>query len=1106
MRIGQSIWSREDFNLNHPTSSLIFSRTSNSLLKFYSDTELGLEENEQENTINSSKKLFSNINFRSRIYKKQESILNDGTIKTTFCFRSTDIPVDDHGPFWPMIVPINHLGPSFSFLIRNQMKHPPKEYYSLDTKLHQTFDNQPANQKYTDVFKHSIVVYDVDKSPRKQEVKPLDNEFICPPLIFESRFEGGNLQQAKRVGQFEYELILRPDLYTRRHTQWYYFRVQNMIANVTYRFRIINLMKKGSLYNEGMKILLFSDMAKKRELQGWHRVGHHINYCEYKPRVYNSLLERDINYFELDFQLEFFYSGDTCYISHCYPYTFTDLKDDLDYLSSIRPRDIFRRDILCESQAGNSCFIVTVTDESVPIKQKKFVLVSARIHPGETNSSYMMRGLLEFITSDDEIAKRLRSQLVFKIIPMLNPDGVIIGNYRCSLTGKDMNRNFRHPHKQSFPTIYHIKQLVQTLQKERREILAFCDLHGHSRKSNVFAYGCDGCDGPQPDMKNFLNARVLPFIMSKTAPEMFAFDDCKFHIRRCKESTGRVVMWKEMMIKNSFTLEASFGGSSIVDKPSHFNIQDYEKFGQCICESLRQYLDILSNPSRMDGIFMDITKCVLLKLAKDKIPPGLLHVLYPEEKQNDESVVSMTSISDCLQALTQCHRTIYEQDASTSSDSDSDPEGGELPEIPYRKGGGSDATDAVGRRERRRRADDEETGGNMPKKQSRKKRAEKAMEERVVKLARKREIHQIQPIKTTFASTNEDFDGTITYEPLRRNRISYPSMASETESCQQIKLTLAVDQNYFCYLDGQGNSFITTTRCLFVSKYANRSGHGQPIFSTERALERKQKKINAMLQEFQTNDYDADTEQNVYCISDQPPIETSVSIDRNASASEVIGKRTASMASLTLNDFLSPTVDQTISTISGTYVSQPTISKTLPIRRLRTERRPPQQLKPIPTNETNQLANVLEVKTSISPLLNLSSSINPGETSTIDSSYRYSYETQTDSNGINHHRLHSITNNTITSSSKPETSPIRTNAGTGTKMPSVFNNIAQHKRVSKPKTHIYSTQQLLAPIESALRERSVVISNENTHEVNSMERVSQIIQQLHLPYEKNKRL
>ncbi len=32
-------------------------------------------------------------------------------------------------------------------------------------------------------------------------------------------------------------------------------------------------------------------------------------------------------------------------------------------------------------------------------------------------------------------------------------------------------------------------------------------------------------------------------------------------------------------------------------KPCHFNIQDYEKFGQYICESLRQYLDVLSDSS-----------------------------------------------------------------------------------------------------------------------------------------------------------------------------------------------------------------------------------------------------------------------------------------------------------------------------------------------------------------------------------------------------------------------------------------------------------------------------------------------------------------------------
>lgn len=33
----------------------------------------------------------------------------------------------------------------------------------------------------------------------------------------------------------------------------------------------------------------------------------------------------------------------------------------------------------------------------------------------------------------------------FQIIPMLNPDGVIVGNYRCSLAGLDLNREYREP-------------------------------------------------------------------------------------------------------------------------------------------------------------------------------------------------------------------------------------------------------------------------------------------------------------------------------------------------------------------------------------------------------------------------------------------------------------------------------------------------------------------------------------------------------------------------------------------------------------------------------------------------------------------------------------
>jgi murein tripeptide amidase MpaA len=51
----------------------------------------------------------------------------------------------------------------------------------------------------------------------------------------------------------------------------------------------------------------------------------------------------------------------------------------------------------------------------------------------------------------------LREAFVFKIVPMLNPDGVIVGNLRCSLTGVDLNRIYSNPLREVFPTVFHTK-------------------------------------------------------------------------------------------------------------------------------------------------------------------------------------------------------------------------------------------------------------------------------------------------------------------------------------------------------------------------------------------------------------------------------------------------------------------------------------------------------------------------------------------------------------------------------------------------------------------------------------------------------------------------
>ena len=62
---------------------------------------------------------------------------------------------------------------------------------------------------------------------------------------------------------------------------------------------------------------------------------------------------------------------------------------------------------------------------------KPVILVTARVHPGETPSSYCMRGILNFLVDKkDARAMLLRKYFVIMVIPMLNPDGVYNGHYR----------------------------------------------------------------------------------------------------------------------------------------------------------------------------------------------------------------------------------------------------------------------------------------------------------------------------------------------------------------------------------------------------------------------------------------------------------------------------------------------------------------------------------------------------------------------------------------------------------------------------------------------------------------------------------------------------
>ena len=65
--------------------------------------------------------------------------------------------------------------------------------------------------------------------------------------------------------------------------------------------------------------------------------------------------------------------------------------------------------------------------------------------------------------SNARAAVELRKRYIFKVVPMINVDGVIVGNYRTSLSGNDLNRRYLEPNPKLHPEIFAIKTLMGDL-------------------------------------------------------------------------------------------------------------------------------------------------------------------------------------------------------------------------------------------------------------------------------------------------------------------------------------------------------------------------------------------------------------------------------------------------------------------------------------------------------------------------------------------------------------------------------------------------------------------------------------------------------------------
>ncbi|XP_071483776.1 cytosolic carboxypeptidase-like protein 5 [Diadema antillarum] len=326
-------------------------------------------------------------------------------------------------------------------------------------------------------------------------------EFRAAGLLFTSKFDSGNLARVERVTQedeedgnahrvgdinampdYEFNLWTSPDCagteFENGNRTWFHFAVKGCPMNKLVKFNIMNMNKQGKLYSQGLAPVVKVLPQKPK----WERI---------RDRPTHETVDGQ---FILSFTYRFEYRFSSVYFAFCYPYSYTEYQErltELDNKFSGRKYDAgcpsnaiyYHRELLCHSLDNLRVDLVTIsschgltsereprlhglfpdtsTERARKFKHKRVFFLSSRVHPGETPASFVFNGFLDFILRPkDERAIQLRKLFVFKLIPLLNPDGVQRGHYRTDQRGVNLNRVYLNPDPDLHPSIFAAKSVI----------------------------------------------------------------------------------------------------------------------------------------------------------------------------------------------------------------------------------------------------------------------------------------------------------------------------------------------------------------------------------------------------------------------------------------------------------------------------------------------------------------------------------------------------------------------------------------------------------------------------------------------------------------------
>jgi PKD repeat protein len=160
------------------------------------------------------------------------------------------------------------------------------------------------------------------------------------------------------------------------------------------------------------------------------------------------------------------------------------------YLANLPNKKFLNIASVGKSVQGREIPMVTIGDPD--IEKEMTVWITGGQHGMEVAGVSASEGLIDFLISDDPVAREARSKIEFKIIPLTNPDANARKLYRYNVHGIDLNRNWDsidngngHDSPIAEPEVAEVKKTINSWVTEGKKRSIFIDIHDWDANGSV---------------------------------------------------------------------------------------------------------------------------------------------------------------------------------------------------------------------------------------------------------------------------------------------------------------------------------------------------------------------------------------------------------------------------------------------------------------------------------------------------------------------------------------------------------------------------------------------------------------------------------------------